>query len=90
MVYHYHPIRFIEWINGRLQSGASKAPDEVIDASKIAAIDTNVLKGDIDDVTGDSAYVDTDAPDPDDSKIEIDQLLDGYDGERKLFGEGTP
>lgn len=90
VVYHYHPIRFIEWINGRLQSGSSKAPDEVIDASKIAAIDTNVLKGDIDDVTGDSAYVDTDAPDPDDSKIEIDQLLDGYDGEKKLFGEATP
>ncbi len=89
VVCHYHPIRFIEWVNAKLQSGAGKA-DEVIDTTKIAAVDTRVLKDDFDDTTGESAYVDTEAPDPDDSKIELEQLLQGYEGETKLFGEGTP
>jgi N-acetylmuramoyl-L-alanine amidase len=86
VVYHYHPIRFIEWINGKLAAGASTAADTV-DVSETREIDTNVLKGDIDDTTGDSAFVDTDAPDPDDSKIELEHLLDGFEGELKLFPE---
>lgn len=85
VVYHYHPIRFIEWVNTKLQSGAGK--EEVVNVSETREIDTNVLKGDIDDTTGESAFVDTDAPDPDDSKIELEHVLDGYDGERKLFPE---
>jgi len=85
IVCHYHPIRFIEWVNARLQSGAGK--EEVVDVSATKEIDTTVLLGDIDDVTGDSAFVDTEAPDPDDGRIEIDQLRDGYAGEKKLFGE---
>lgn len=86
VVCHYHPIRFIEWVNAKLASGASKA-DGPVDVAETRAIDTNELKGDIDDVTGDSAFVDVDAPDPDDAKIENEQLLEGYDGEVKLFGE---
>ena len=85
VVAHYHPIRFIEWVNAKLLSGAGK--EEVVDVTSTKEIDTSVLLGDIDDVTGDSAFVDTDAPDPDDSRIELEQLRDGYDGEKKLFGE---
>lgn len=85
VVYHYHPIRFIEWVNAKLQSGEGK--EDVVAVHDTKEIDTTVLLGDIDDVTGDSAFVDTDAPDPDDSRIEIENLRDGYEGETKLFGE---
>ncbi|HVV88518.1 MAG TPA: N-acetylmuramoyl-L-alanine amidase [Kofleriaceae bacterium] len=87
VVYHYHPIRFIEWVNSKLAEGSSK--ETVVAAAETTEIDTNVLKGDIDDVTGDSAFVDVDAPDPDDSKIELEYLLDGFDGEKKLFPESA-
>ena len=85
VVYHYHPIRFIEWVNAKLQEGAGK--EEVVSVTETKEIDTTVLMGDIDDVTGDSAFVDTDAPDPDDGKIGVEHLIEGYEGEAKLFGE---
>jgi hypothetical protein len=83
VVCHYHPIRFIEWVNARLQLGATA--DAPPDPADTRVIDTRVLQGDIDDVAGDSAYVDLAAPDPDDGRIEVDQLRDGYAGEDALF-----
>ncbi len=83
VVYHYHPIRFIEWVNARLAAGAADAPPVPVDAT--AAVDTRVVQGDIDDVAGDAAYVDLDAPDPDDAKVDLRHLADGFAGEGALF-----
>jgi N-acetylmuramoyl-L-alanine amidase len=68
IVYHYHPLRFIEYAN------AAHA------VTKVTV--QGVAKSDLDDTAGDSAFNEPPPPPPPDMHLKIENLVDGYDGDK--------
>ncbi|MEZ4402687.1 MAG: N-acetylmuramoyl-L-alanine amidase [Kofleriaceae bacterium] len=69
IVYHYHPLRFIEYANAsHAPVGAAVTPTE-------RAIDDN------EDTAGDFGYVAEPPPPPPDLHLKLENLVDGYDGD---------
>ena len=69
IVYHYHPLRFIEFAN----SAHSDAQTKVVATER--AIDDN------DDVNGDFGFVGPPPPPPPDLHLKLENLVDGYEGD---------
>lgn len=68
-VFHYHPIRFIEYANA-----AQKKPD-----AKVAT--SGQMLDDNDDVAGDFGYTPEPPPPPPDLHFKLENLVDGYEGD---------
>lgn len=67
IVYHYHPMRFIEYVSGSFKSNEVKTDV--------------VMKSDIDDTAGDSAFAEFKDKVADDLHLKLENLVDGYDGD---------
>lgn len=89
LVYHYHPITFVQWVNEKiLETAADPANQVTIDPNDTAEV--TGMSSDLGESDG-SADLDhtmvseTDLdPDANDQKIENRHLIEGYDGETAL------
>lgn len=67
IVYHYHPTRFIEYVNGAFKSTDVKTDGQMIDDEQ--------------DKTGSSAFVEIKVDEVTDAHLKIENLVDGWDGD---------
>ncbi|MBK9032933.1 MAG: N-acetylmuramoyl-L-alanine amidase [Myxococcales bacterium] len=68
-VYHYHPLRFIEYANAAHSN------------TKTNVTTTTVGIDDNEDVAGDFGYVPEPPPPPSDLHLKLENLVDGYEGD---------
>lgn len=69
IVYHYHPLRFIEYANAAHSNAETNVKTQTV------GIDDN------DDVEGNFGYVGDPPPPPSDLHLKLENLVDGYQGD---------
>jgi N-acetylmuramoyl-L-alanine amidase len=80
IVYHYHPIAFLGWFHQKLLDAAASAPTAQLNASDAKSAKASGLKDDLADKDGTSMRSTvTTAEDPCNSKLTLDQLVQGFD-----------
>jgi N-acetylmuramoyl-L-alanine amidase len=87
LVYHYHPIRFIQWINEKMLETAAASPVAVIDPAQTSVVTgmTSDLGEGTEDHDGDMiSDLDLD-PNALDHRIENRHLVEGFAGEDALL-----
>jgi N-acetylmuramoyl-L-alanine amidase len=81
VVFHYHPISFVHFLNEKIVEAAVSSPDQVVDASDARGVPDGVVD-DLGDETGESAVSDKDLATEDPYQdLTLEQILEGFDGD---------
>lgn len=81
VVFHYHPISFVHFVNEKIVEAAVSSPDQVVDASQAKGVPEGVVD-DLGDETGESAVSDKDLATEDPYQdLTLEQILEGFDGD---------
>jgi len=82
VVYHYHPVNFVAFVNARILEAAQQSPDVKVDAREAKDVSTLGVVDDLGDESGESAVSDADLDERDIyENLTLEQMLDGYDGD---------
>ncbi len=79
MVYHYHPIGFVVWLNEKLGAGKPAGPAITAATAADFATATGSAKGDLDDKEG-TSFVSADDLKvvPETEKLKLEDMIEGY------------